>query len=161
MTSLGDTLWPGAIDTASSLFSASSPWLCCPLCCRGKKLTRRYVSSFGLLIRHQAGPACYIVAWGIDHAEKLQRVKRNLRCWGRLKIDGTPWEVRPRSRIPVKLSPKSIVFFDIRIEYADLRRRNIDYRDWSGGQACFSITYDRSRSNQSLFCESWSDFSIL
>lgn len=112
--------------------------------------------------------ACYIVALDIDHAEKLQRVKRNLRCWGCLKIDGTPWEVRPRSRIPVKLSPNSIVFFDIRIEYvfrqkySGVRRNIIDYTRFidQGGQTvtyCHLLKFDRSNKSfwnvRCLFCE--------
>lgn len=57
-----------------TIFSGSSPWLCCSLCYRGKN-SRRYRPSVlvrrGLSVRH-------IVALDIDHAEKLQHVSRNL-----------------------------------------------------------------------------------
>lgn len=109
------------------------------LCCRGQK-ERRYVC---IVLRNSvffwydtsglAAAACYIVALDIDHAEKLQRVKRNLRCWGCLKIDGTPWEVRPRSRIPVKLSPNSIVFFHIEYIFGNIREYKAEHHRFTQG----------------------------
>lgn len=109
------------------------------LCCRGQK-ERRYVC---IVLRYSvffwydtsglAAAACYIVALDIDHAEKLQRVKCNLRCWGCLKIDGTPWEVRPRSRIPVKLSPNSIVFFHIEYIFGNIREYKAEHHRFTQG----------------------------
>lgn len=140
VTSLRDP-WPRCIEHREEVFFQAPPYLdyVVRLCCRGQK-ERRYVC---IVLRYSvffwydtsglAAAACYIVALDIDHAEKLQRVKRNLRCWGCLKIDGTPWEVRPRSRIPVKLSPNSIVFFHIEYIFGNIREYKAEHHRFTQG----------------------------